>query len=408
MKINIVRSMNYDEEEFKEIEKILIPFSNISGLQFIFRTQPIIENVNGIMSWEYIFLCINNYRTVNKIPTNEFISYLTPYENIRNYFSALDPSFGRSTFIQTSDLDIYIRSNPIYPIAYQIVKQALSYLMLDSNQNPDDLLHHELRGCINDYCADKMQINFKMRTADICQDCLKIIKKRKINTKIIEQCTSIFESIRFEMLFSETNKNIFYSKIPQIQIGVLSELVTFLSKNLDSDETKIQKWLDEKNGMYRKQRCLIFGMEYIDPKREGQLSTSRRFDILAEQNCDNHVIIELKSPKANIFKITKKKNKNGGYTTDYSISPELARAIPQVLGYKTEYERLKPDEMQKLGLNEKKIVSECIIVIGKRVDDPLWKEHFNNLQKNVAVRILTYSDLIDKMENTIQNLKNML
>jgi hypothetical protein len=44
----------------------------------------------------------------------------------------------------------------------------------------------------------------------------------------------------------------------------------------------------------------------------------------------------------------------------------------------------------------------------KCYNDPVWKEHFNNLQKNVAVRILTYSDLIDKMENTIQNLKNML
>ena len=206
-----------------------------------------------------------------------------------------------------------------------------------------------------------------------------------------------------------TNKEVqeaFYSNLPRIQIEILRSHLIFLKSNLDKGETFIQEWLNEENGKYKKQRCLIFGIEFIDPKKEGEFMR-KRFDILAEQNLDNHVLIELKSPNADVFTVKKDTTINEGFTTEYHLSPELARAIPQVLEYKKWYENARLEEIQALGI-ERKRIHKCIIVIGTRKDDDVWKENFQMIKSNLMVELYTYSDLIDKLENTIKNLEDGL
>jgi len=205
---------------------------------------------------------------------------------------------------------------------------------------------------------------------------------------------------------NKDTQNVFYSNLPRVQVEILKSHVQFLKNNLDKNEIFIQNWLDEEKGKYRKQRCLIFGMEYVDPKREGEFMR-KRFDILAEQNLDNHVLIELKSPCAEVFDVKPEPTINDGITTEYQLSPELARAIPQVLQYKKWYESSRPEEIRALGLEKKKI-SKCIIVIGTRKNDDVWKENFQSLKSHLMVELYTYSDLIDKLENTVRNLENSL
>lgn len=208
-------------------------------------------------------------------------------------------------------------------------------------------------------------------------------------------------------LIDEKVQLAFFQKFPQVQIETLKAQKAFVEKNLDKNETFFQDWIDEEDGKYRKQRCLIFGIEYVDPKREGKLN-EKRFDILAEQNRENHVLIELKSPNADIFSVKKTQNINGGISTEYEISPELARAIPQILGYKKWYEDASPEEIQALGIESKKTVSKCIIVIGHTVEDAVWKGNFNRIKDTINIEILTYDNLIDKLENSIKNLEENL
>ena len=197
--------------------------------------------------------------------------------------------------------------------------------------------------------------------------------------------------------------------LPQIQLSALKELKKFVTSNLDKDETFFQNWLDEEKGKYRRKRCLIFGIEYIDPKREGEIMGRKRFDILATQNRACHILIELKSPTAEIFEIDTNTNHNDGQTTTYKISKELSRAIPQILGYKKWYEQLNPEKVQELGIITKKDISECIIVIGTRKEENVvWMENFKSLTDSMNIKIWTYNDLIDKMENTIKNLEENL
>ena len=153
---------------------------------------------------------------------------------------------------------------------------------------------------------------------------------------------------------------------------------------------------------------MIFGLEYVNPLREGEIMGRKRFDILATQNRENHILIELKSPTADIFEIKEKNNPNGGKSTTYNLSKDLARAIPQILSYKKWYQEMTYEKIEEIGLSEKKSVSDCIIIIGKNQHNEVWKRNFQDLKENLKVKILTYDDLIQKMENTIKNLKENL
>ena len=198
-----------------------------------------------------------------------------------------------------------------------------------------------------------------------------------------------------------------------IRIQTLKEYKEFLEKNLDKNETFIQNWLDEDDGKYRKQRCLIFGLEFIDHKREGELSR-KRFDILTRSSIskNEYVILELKSPCDNIFKIVEVNLKQGGSSVEYHLSPEIARAIPQILRYKSKFENTPEDDddLKRIGI-KKGTVKKCIILLGKRnYDDPIWEDHFRSLKNNFSniLEIWTYSDLIEKLEVTIKNLEENL
>lgn len=197
-----------------------------------------------------------------------------------------------------------------------------------------------------------------------------------------------------------------------IKIQTLKEYRDFLKANLDKNETFIQNWLDENNSIFRKQRCLIFGLEFIDHKREGELA-GKRFDILTRtsSNTNEYVIIELKSPCDTIFKTVSQTNKNGGISTEYHLSPQLSRAIPQILHYKSglEAKSENDDDLQRIGIKPGKI-SKCIILLGQRIDDDVWLSHYRDLKTNFSnvIEIWTYSDLIDKLDNTIRNLEENL
>jgi len=214
-----------------------------------------------------------------------------------------------------------------------------------------------------------------------------------------------FISALSKFLTDKDVQRAFYSQLPKIQIDILKSHIAFLRGNLDKSETFIQSWIDEDGGKFRKQRCLIFGLEYVDPVREGQIA-SKRFDVLAEQDLEHHVIFELKSPQDEVFKLVERPVSAGGVSTEYHLSPQLSRAIPEVLGYKKMYEHAQSEELEKLGIKIRKPVSKCVIVLGTRKDEGVWKENFDRICGSLTgIELLTYNHLIDRLENTVRNLE---
>lgn len=188
-----------------------------------------------------------------------------------------------------------------------------------------------------------------------------------------------------------------------------SKLQDFISNN--ASETDVQNWLDEGNGTYRQQRCLIFGIEFIDFKREGSVN-SKRFDVLTRVNSKyvDHVLIELKSPADDIFEIESTVTGNNPSNT-YKLHKHLSRAIPQILEYKHALESKSPGdpELEKIGIFNTPHINKCIIVIGKHSDNPRWRQNRKNLLNslNSNLEIWTYTELLNKLNATISNLERI-
>lgn len=244
--------------------------------------------------------------------------------------------------------------------------------------------------------------------------------------------TSDFSSILVDALAHPEKLQIISENYSNIQVQLLEKYKEFLEKIIkdvetekvngvktDSWETFIQKWVDAKideqgkelqnEGEQRiresRSRCLIFGLEFIDHKRE-VLDSGQRMDVLTRINSNigskEYILFELKSPKAEIFEDEDKELK---------ISGKLSRAIPQVLDYKSDFE-MKEDgdkDLDRKGLTAGKVV-KCIIVIGVTKDNERWKKVFRSLKLNFSnqIEIWTYSDLIQKLDSIIKNLKENL
>lgn len=189
----------------------------------------------------------------------------------------------------------------------------------------------------------------------------------------------------------------------------LKKLKYFIENN--STETEVLNWIDEDMHAYRRERCMIFGLEYIDFMREGHAS-SKRFDILTRVGDKDveRVLFELKCPSDDIFRILDSETSNG-VSQEYHIHPKVARAIPQILEYKSTLESKDAGdpELTALGINEKIKICKCIIVVGKNSTNARWVQNRANLSSTLAntLEIWTYEDLQNKLESTIRNLEEV-
>jgi len=177
------------------------------------------------------------------------------------------------------------------------------------------------------------------------------------------------------------------------------------------NETDVQNWLDENQHQHRQSRCVIFGLEFIEFKREGS-SSSNRFDILTRigTNSLERVLIELKSPSDDIFRVIERKTINDP-AEEYNLHEKLSRAIPQILGYRRDMNEKQPGdpELVKVGITHGKAnIGKCIIIIGKNKTNNTWKRNRENLARSLSssLEIWTYTDLLDKLDATIKNLES--
>lgn len=153
------------------------------------------------LSWNQIFDKCSQLRQQHDIGNEEFVVLLTSYNNNLNWFSAGNPAGPKDHFVQTDDWDYFLGSDRRFPIAYQIASGVLKKLVFSSYQDLQDHWHEEPRGCMLDFCKEKKQISLKVRTGDICSDCLKLIHERGVSPAVVGQIFSIFDGIRTHMLF---------------------------------------------------------------------------------------------------------------------------------------------------------------------------------------------------------------
>jgi hypothetical protein len=156
-------------------------------------------------SWSTFFSKCETYRTCNSIPENEMVLMLTEVGNKYNWFATLDKSNPNNGFVHTADWDMFLSCPKQFPIAYEVIALLLHRFSFDAQKPITEQAHARAIGCVSDLCMEKKDIILKMRTADVCGDCMTKLKERMPMQDIIH-ALGIMDSLRLKMLYAQNFK----------------------------------------------------------------------------------------------------------------------------------------------------------------------------------------------------------
>jgi len=311
MNVHLVRSDEFDAVRFWEIFQLLNKYPGV--VRFKTNEQPIkiddediiktIEkkenfeiqrsyNINysynitnfevESVSWDRLFYKCDIYRFKHDIGKDEVVILLTDYSNDKNWFSASDPDGNRNIFIQTKYWDYFVGSDLRYPVVYLIISGILKLLMFDNYDELTEHWHENPIGCMMDFCKNKKEISFKLRTGDICFDCLKIIDSKGVNHAIVQQAFQILDEIRTQMLFK--GRFVINKKPPTLKVEGRTKKIIFPDLgNLEIALTPLEKTV------------YLFFMNYPDGIRLNTLYEYKEeiFSIYSSlSNSDNNEIMK--------------------------------------------------------------------------------------------------------------------
>lgn len=154
-------------------------------------------------TWESLWNKCRTYRIERDIGDSEHVILLTDIRNEKNWFSAFDPH-GKNHFVHTADWPYYfgLEVDIRFPIAYECMASVLHHYMFEDYLQIKRLVHQKPRGCVNDLCEDKGEIILKMRTGDICSNCMELIDG-KVPLPFVNQTFEIFDGIRKSLQFRD-------------------------------------------------------------------------------------------------------------------------------------------------------------------------------------------------------------
>lgn len=257
MKVNLVNTPDIDSNTMQEVYNLLNStagplkfFKFVNDTSFVNYlhnfldicinecNQDDIKKIlnNKILSFNQLFDLCNYFRNFKKFNKSDYVVLITGIKNELNWFSCFN---NNNIFIHADDWEFYLKAPSAFPIAYQVMENIIQQNMrIDLKEFPNKYIHLETLGCVNDFCQNKKEILIKLRTADICINCLEKLKEEKIDEEIIHQALNLFEIIRKELLFKQgfykslESKKIKISKQGEIYIGNVRLKLNPLEKTL--------------------------------------------------------------------------------------------------------------------------------------------------------------------------------
>ena len=260
MIIHLLRSPEYDLNDFKEVIGLLTTHSK--SIKFKGHPKEVINYKDDadIKHWDEFFEICQTYRKKNKISKDDYVFLLTEHKNTEDYFGWTDESLG-NYFIQTSDWNQYFSAevNKHFPISYEVVAWILRSLMYDTQEELLENAHIRARGCVMDFCDEKEDIILKMRTGDVCNECLKRISDRGVNPVFLGNIFNTMENIRKGLMYRERNELLGMVSPIRINLRLDNPKFVFTEMNnlelkLDTAQTAIYLTIIELGGLRTK--CL--------------------------------------------------------------------------------------------------------------------------------------------------------
>jgi len=160
------------------------------------------RELNQTASWNTLFSKCTSYRRRHSISDDSFVILLTAVSNQYNWFSAANPKHPLDGFVHTADWEFYLNCDPAFPVAYEVLALVLQKFMFRNKEDMQQLVHQQPIGCINDLCMEKREIILKLRTADICRNCMQVLRNQ-LSDQYIRHARNIMESLRLKMLLSQ-------------------------------------------------------------------------------------------------------------------------------------------------------------------------------------------------------------
>lgn len=221
-----------DQEHF---EKKTMSFNKVCEsrkLSFPFERDTI--------SWNGLFKKTSEYRKSKNIPNDEFVILLTDIANKQNWFAALDEKMPYNGFIHTADWDFYIDCSPAFPIAYEVIALALQKHMFDGLYDLRTRVHESPIGCVNDMCIHKREIILKLRTGDVCKDCIEKAEG-KMSLHEMHHALQLLSLLRENMLFSQNLKR--FSPLSKLKIDSRNKIFLADFNNMEIKLRPLEKAL---------------------------------------------------------------------------------------------------------------------------------------------------------------------
>jgi hypothetical protein len=206
--IDLVTTKNWkDEDEFirQDYPKLSINQEMALG---IVDFEPIsFPYKEKQVTWEDLFQVCRDHRLAHNIGESDIVFVLTSLGNEFNWFGAVDENM-RDIFLQTAHWSQFFGSavDGRFPVCYEVAAWLLRIRMFTRREDILNAMHQQSLGCMMDFCKKKKEIVVKMRTADICQDCLSIIGSRDLSRPFVQQMLEIMDGIRRHLLFRERSK----------------------------------------------------------------------------------------------------------------------------------------------------------------------------------------------------------
>ncbi|GDX83724.1 hypothetical protein LBMAG42_55350 [Deltaproteobacteria bacterium] len=150
--------------------------------------------------WEALFGEVQRVRREQGGLGDAFVGLLTPKPNECNWFSAVDPEDPRSFFVHTEDWAWITSAPTACLVAYEVIENVLEGALAECGVAMETIAHPTPVGCLNDMCVQKMDFHLKVRTGDICGECVERLVAHGASPELLRQVVAVLDACRRESI----------------------------------------------------------------------------------------------------------------------------------------------------------------------------------------------------------------
>jgi hypothetical protein len=159
-------------------------------------------------------------------------------------------------FVQVTEWELFFGTEieVSFLLCYHVMAWLLKRKLFSSESEMMQAVHTKAKGCVMDFCQNKRDITLKIRTADVCPDCLNIIKSKDVPFNFLNQVFSLWEEIRKNIVFRERAE--FLNRMGRIVINPPKKNLSFpdygdIAVKLQPKEMAFyQLFISEPNGIH--------------------------------------------------------------------------------------------------------------------------------------------------------------